>query len=230
MLKGCSRRELSARRRRQPCLANKFSTGKLRRERGPLRPPAQGKTSLDLKWGASKLCNVTPKTQLPRLQPGAPDGACMAQRHAHKHRVHAPWQALCVPWDLGSGKKSQQPQFRCTPIDPRCPIFQHPLPQNWASLLLKAGAPLCRTGPDLTHMVWPCAPLHPMSRKPGSASLLSASSQFIYDKKWVSGKVLLPCPSWGAGPPEWAAIPWQCPCASPSLETLAGKRASIACS
>lgn len=61
MLKGCSRRELSARRRRrQPCSANRFSIGKLKRERGLLPLPDQSKILLNLKWGAGKLCDVTP--------------------------------------------------------------------------------------------------------------------------------------------------------------------------
>lgn len=69
-----------------------------------------------------------PKPCSPDWSLEPPAGVCMAQRHAQKFRVRALWQALCVLQDLGPGNKSQQPQFRCTPIDPRCPIFQHPLP------------------------------------------------------------------------------------------------------
>lgn len=41
--------------------------------------------------------------------------------------------------------------------------------------------------------------LHPAPRKPGSASSLFAFSQFVYNKKWVMGMALLPCPSHWAG-------------------------------
>lgn len=218
MLKGCSRKELSARRRRKPCLANKFSTGKLQRERRPLPLSTQGETSLDLKWGASKLCGVTPpNTTSPDCSLAV---ACMVQQCAHQLHVHAPWQALRVPWELGSGKKSQQPQFRCSAVDPRWSIFQHPLPQNWVSLQLRARAPLCCTGPDLTHTVWPWVSLHPVPSRPGSASLLPASLQLKYDKK---------CVSWEVQDVELA--PSQDGMQhSPTLEMLAGKKPWMACS
>lgn len=129
MLKGCSRRELSARRRRKPCLAKKFSTGKQQRERRPLPLSSQDETSLDLKWRASKLCSVTPKPHVPWEQ-------LSWSMHGAAVGTQAPgtWP-LCVPWDLGPGKKSQQPQFRSSAIEPRCSIFQHPLPQNWVSVI-----------------------------------------------------------------------------------------------
>lgn len=160
-------------------------------------------------------CN--PQTLFPWLQPGAPVGACMVQA-----------LGTC-PQYLELGKKYQQPQFRCTPIDPRCPIFQHLLPQNWVSLLLRAKSPLRWTGPDLTHVVWPrpCI-LHLGNQVQPLHCLPSLNSYTTRNESWAWRCCHVQAIELAA--PQVGCSPVAMPLHSPSLETLARKRPRTTCS
>ena len=152
----------------------------------------------------------------------------MAQRHAHKLWVRAPWQGLCVPWDLGSMKKAQQLQFGCTPIDPRCPAFRHPLPQNGASLLRRAGAPLLWMGPDLTHMIWPWATLSPMSRNLVQSLRCLPSNNSYMRRNETQARCCCCIQAAELVPQSRVPSHGNAPATSPSLETSAWERPRIA--
>lgn len=229
MLKGCSRRELSARRRRQPCLANKFSTGKQRRERRHLQFPDQGKTSLDLKWGPSKLCDVTPKPLLPWLQPGAPAGACMAQHMHTSFGYMTPGEPCVCPRTWGWGRKPSSLSLDVALETPDAPFFSILFPRTGHHCCWELEHPY--TGQDQTLCMWsdlerPCIlclgnQVQPFHCLPPRNSYRTRNESQVRRCCHIQAVKLVP--------PGWAAIPWQCPCASPCLETLAGKRPRIAC-
>lgn len=131
-------------------------------------------------------------------------------------------QTLRVPQDLGLGKKSLQPWPRGTPIDSSCPILHRPLPWNLTSVPLPENQSIPRLDQHgASHLCsWSdielryilclgrqdqtlhCLPPHHIYRRPGTS------------------------PRCGGSPsPGCAAIPQQCPTASPhTSKPLQGKK------
>lgn len=217
MLKGCSRRELSARRRRKPCLANTFSTGKLQKVRREKTPSHPGWNFTRSKMRGQQIVWCDPlKPHVPQLQLSwSMHGAAVCTQAPGTCPLASP---VCA---LGPGLRGEIPAARVQMFCHRPKMLhlsaQFLFPRTECHCSWETEHPCA--GQDHTSHTWsdlecPCSPC----LRDQAQSLCSLP--LIYDKK---------CVSWEVQDVE-LALSQDGLQHSPTLEMLAGKGQRKACS